>query len=383
MTTIVATASRKAGTGPKRHSQPQLPLRPAGPDTVRALLEWYDVERRDLPWRYGRRQKADPYRVWLSEIMLQQTTVKTVIPYFQKFTQRWPTVKALARASLDDVLQMWAGLGYYSRARNLKACADAVVENHGGQFPNSEKELLALPGVGPYTAAAIAAIAFGARATPVDGNIERVVARLFGVRQPLPAAKPEIKRLAETLVPARRAGDFAQAMMDLGARICTAKSPSCLMCPVQRDCAAQARGMEGEIPLRAPKKPRPARHGLAFLALREDGAVLLRKRPATGLLGGMMEIPSTTWSATPVTRASERDAVPVTARWHKVPEPVIHIFTHFRLELMVHRAFVPLDTELTLWADADQCQWVHRSQLDDQALPTVFRKAIAHAMADF
>ncbi|MEQ1672747.1 MAG: A/G-specific adenine glycosylase, partial [Hyphomicrobium sp.] len=230
-----------------------MPLRPAGPETVQALLAWYGAERRHLPWRYGPRKKADPYRVWLSEIMLQQTTVKAVIPYFEKFVARWPAVTDLAAAPEEAVLQMWAGLGYYSRARNLKKCADAVVREHGGVFPSSEKLLLTLPGIGPYTAAAIAAIAFGEKATPVDGNVERVVSRLFAVRTPLPLAKPEIKRLAATLTPPRRAGDFAQAMMDLGSEICTPKRPSCLMCPLQQDCAANAHGDADMLPLKLPK----------------------------------------------------------------------------------------------------------------------------------
>ena len=278
-----------------RKQQQQLPLRPAGPLTVRALLAWYEAERRDLPWRYGPRKKADPYRVWLSEIMLQQTTVKAVVPYFQKFVARWPTVSALAAAQLEEVLQQWAGLGYYSRARNLKACADAVVRDYGGEFPRAENELLKLPGIGPYTAAAIAAIAFGEKATPVDGNVERVVSRLFAVRQPLPGAKPEIRRLAATLTPQRRAGDFAQAMMDLGAEICTPKKPSCLVCPVQQDCSASAQNLAELLPMRGAKAARPSRYGIAFLVQREDGAVLLRQRPEAGLLGGMLEVPSTPW----------------------------------------------------------------------------------------
>ena len=269
----------------------QLPLRPAGPDTVDALLAWYDEERRDLPWRVAPGKRADPYRVWLSEIMLQQTTVKAVIPFYLRFLARWPTVKALAAAALDDVLAAWAGLGYYSRARNLHKCAVAVAEGLGGKFPGTAAELQQLPGIGPYTAAAIAAIAFGEAATPVDGNIERVVARLFAVRQPLPAAKSELKRLAATLTPARRAGDFAQAMMDLGAGICTPRRPSCLVCPVQQDCAAAAHGIAASLPLRLERTERPQRVGFAFVALREDGHVLLRKRPEAGLLGGMLEVP--------------------------------------------------------------------------------------------
>ncbi len=212
------------------------------------LLEWYDKERRDLPWRYGPDETPDPYRVWLSEIMLQQTTVKAVIPYFQRFLARWPDVRALAAAPLDDVLAAWAGLGYYSRARNLHACARAVTEEHCGNFPSSEAELKQLPGIGPYTAAAIAAIAFGAKSTPVDGNIERVVARLFAVEEPMPGVKPRLRELAARLTPEERAGDFAQGLMDLGARICTPKRPSCLMCPLKTMCVAGAAGIAATLP---------------------------------------------------------------------------------------------------------------------------------------
>ena len=368
--------------GAVQHSQAQLPLRPAGPETVRALLQWYAAERRDLPWRYGPRKKADPYRVWLSEIMLQQTTVKAVVPYFERFVARWPTVAALAAAPLEEVLQLWAGLGYYSRARNLKACADAVVRDFGGVFPGTEKELRELPGIGPYTAAAIAAIAFGEKATPVDGNVERVVARLFAVRQPLPAAKAEIRRLAATLTPARRAGDFAQAMMDLGAEICTPKNPSCLVCPLQQDCAANARGLAEVLPIKAKKLARPSRYGIAFLVQREDGAVLLRQRPEAGLLGGMLEVPSTPWlDALPAKKEALRSA-PVTTSWLPVAGTVVHVFTHFRLELSVYRALVPVDASFTLWAEQERCRWVARRDLHAQALPSLMKKVIAHGLDD-
>jgi A/G-specific adenine glycosylase len=365
-----------------RRRQQQLPLRPAGPLTVKSLLAWYEAERRDLPWRYGPRKTANPYRVWLSEIMLQQTTVKAVIPYFQKFVARWPTVAALAAAPLEEVLQQWAGLGYYSRARNLKACAEAIVRDFDGEFPRSEAELLKLPGIGPYTAAAIAAIAFGEKATPVDGNVERVVSRLFAVRQPLPGSKPEIRRLAATLTPQRRAGDFAQAMMDLGADICTPKKPSCLVCPVQQDCAASAQNLAEVLPLRAAKAARPTRFGMAFLVQREDGAVLLRQRPEAGLLGGMLEVPSTTWGETQPGKTDAMRSAPVRASWMPVTGIVVHVFTHFRLELVVYRALVPIDTGLTLWAAPERCRWVQRRDLHAQALPSVMKKIIAHGLAD-
>lgn len=360
----------------------QLPLRPAGPDTVAALLDWYDRERRDLPWRARRGRRADPYRVWLSEIMLQQTTVKAVIPYYERFLERWPTVEGLAAAELEDVLSAWAGLGYYSRARNLHKCAKAVVEEHGGAFPRTEAGLLSLPGIGPYTAAAIAAIAFGEPATPVDGNVERVVARLFAVKRPLPAAKGEIKRLAATLTPQRRAGDLAQAMMDLGASLCSPKRPSCLMCPLQQDCHAHALGLEEQLPARLVKAERPVRYGTAFLALREDGHVLLRKRPEAGLLGGMLEIPSTPWGDDWLAVDQAIAAQPVRADWWAVPGVVSHTFTHFRLELMVLRAIVPADASLTFWASPERCRWVARRDLAHAALPSVMRKAILHALKE-
>jgi A/G-specific adenine glycosylase len=358
----------------------QLPLRPAGPDTVDALLAWYDEERRDLPWRMPPGKRADPYRVWLSEIMLQQTTVKAVIPFYLRFLQRWPTVKALAAAPLDDVLAAWAGLGYYSRARNLHKCALVVSSELGGRFPSTAKELQKLPGIGPYTAAAIAAIAFREPATPVDGNVERVVARLFAVRQPLPSAKSELKRLAATLTPDERPGDFAQAMMDLGAGICTPRRPSCLVCPVQQDCAAAAHGIAEQLPMKLVRAERPQRVGFAFVALREDGCVLLRKRPEAGLLGGMLEVPGTNWGDLLAPAKEALRAAPVRADWWSVPGTVVHVFTHFRLELVVYRALVPRDVSLTFWAEPHRCRWVPRRDLHAAALPSVMRKVLAHAL---
>ncbi len=370
----VAKLQRKARSGGSAD--------PIARDIAPPLLAWYDAERRDLPWRMAPGERADPYRVWLSEIMLQQTTVKAVIPYYQRFLQQWPDVKALAKAELDDVLAAWAGLGYYSRARNLHACARAVVADHGGRFPASESALATLPGIGPYTAAAIAAIAFGERATPVDGNVERVVSRLFAVREPLPLSKPALRSLAATLTPLTRAGDFAQAMMDLGATICTPKSPSCLMCPLNTECTARALGIEARLPARAPKGERPNRFGIAFIALREDGAVLLRKRPETGLLGGMLEVPSTDWLDMLPPQADAMRIVPVKADWWKVPSTVRHVFTHFELELVVYRAVVAHDSELTFWADGPRCRWVPRRDLDRHALPSVMRKVIAHGLRE-
>lgn len=344
------------------------------------LLDWYDRERRDLPWRYAPGTDADPYRVWLSEIMLQQTTVKTVIPYFKKFIANWPSVTDLAAADEEAVLQAWAGLGYYSRARNLHACARRVVAEFGGTFPHLESELLTLPGVGPYTAAAIASIAFGKRATPVDGNIERVVARLFAVHDPLPEAKRELRQRAATLTPARRAGDFAQSMMDLGATVCTPKRPSCMVCPLQPLCKAHDLGIEAQLPRRATKPAKPVRRGIAFVAVSEDGTILLRRRPDTGLLARMQEVPSTEWLDERPTAGDALRGAPVRADWWQVPGLVIHTFTHFRLELEVYRAVVPANAELTFWADHARCRWVARTDLPCEALPTLMRKVIAHGL---
>jgi A/G-specific adenine glycosylase len=344
------------------------------------MLDWYHRARRDLPWRAAPGQKAEPYRVWLSEVMLQQTTVKAVIPYYTDFLRRWPTVEALAAAAIDEVLAAWAGLGYYRRVRSLHRCARAVVERHGGRFPETEQALQELPGIGPYTAAAIAAIAFGASASPVDGNVERVVARLFAVTQPLPEAKAELRRLARSIAPTRRAGDHAQALMDLGATVCTPKRPSCPVCPVAGVCAGRAQGIASALPLRAAKPERPVRRTVAFVALREDGAVLLRQRPETGLLGGMLEVPSTEWAAPmPVLEEALR-AAPARADWRALPGIVAHTFTHFRLEALVCRAGVPAGIRLAPSADAARCRWVARRQLGEVALPSVMRKIIAHAL---
>src|SRR5215468_702279 len=260
------------------------------------LLQWYDRHRRRLPWRAQPGERADAYRVWLSEIMLQQTTVKAVGPYFEKFLARWSDVAALARASLDDVLRMWAGLGYYSRARNLHACAVAVARDHGGVFPDTEAGLRSLPGIGPYTAAAIAAIAFDRRTMPVDGNIERVVSRLFAVEEPLPLAKPRVRELAATLLGASHAGDSAQALMDLGASICSPKKPACALCPLNWGCEARALAVQESFPRKAPKKLGALRRGAAFVVTRGE-EILVRTRPEKGLLGGMTEVPTSEWLA--------------------------------------------------------------------------------------
>src|ERR1700694_3663617 len=305
------------------------------------LLEWYERHRRVLPWRPPSGGRADPYRVWLSEIMLQQTGVKTVGPYFEKFLARWPDVAALGNASLDEVLRMWAGLGYYSRARNLHACAAAGGRDHCGVFPDTEDGLRALPGIGPYTAAAIAAIAFGRRTMPVDGNIERVVSRLFAVEAPLPPVKPLIQHLAATLLGATRAGDSAQALMDLGSSICTPKKPACALCPLNDDCVSRGRGDQETFPRKAPKKTGALRRGAAFVVTRGD-QLLVRSRPEKGLLGGMTEVPTSHWLAAQDDMAALQQA-PVLkgiARWHRKAGVVTHVFTHFPLQLVVYTAIV-------------------------------------------
>lgn len=347
-----------------------------------ALLAWYDRERRHLPWRTEPGETPDPYKVWLSEIMLQQTTVKAVLPRFGLFLRTWPNVSALARADLGEVLAAWAGLGYYARARNLHACARAVVERHGGKFPAIEKELRALPGIGDYTAAAIAAIAFDKQAMPVDGNIERVVARLFAVTTPLPDAKPEIKALAKSLTPRTRPGDFAQAMMDLGATLCTPRRPACGLCPLRAECRGYAEGIAEAIPCREEKSERPVRRGVTFVALREDGAVLLRERPLRGLLGGMLETPSSPWAEGEESARAGTGHAPLKAEWKKLPGRVEHTFTHFHLELSVYRAEVSLDSEPKRAAHPERCRWLKPRDLASAALPSVMRKVLAHALSE-
>jgi A/G-specific adenine glycosylase len=338
----------------------------------RELLAWYDRHRRDLPWRAPPEMRADPYRVWLSEIMLQQTTVVTVAPYFDRFVARWPSVSALAAASLDEVLHQWQGLGYYARARNLHACAKVVADQLGGRFPDDPVELRALPGIGDYTAAAIAAIAFDRREAAVDGNVERVVARLFAVLERMPAAKPRLRALARELVPAERAGDFAQALMDLGATICTPRRPRCVLCPWREACAARAGGFAEDLPARAEKAERPLRYGLVFWLTRGDGAVLLRRRPESGLLGGMIEVPSTPWREGGWDLGEALTAAPVAAEWRPLPGTVRHGFTHFPLEL----AIVAAQTE-----SPPDGIWARPEQFRDYAFPTLTKKVVKHALS--
>lgn len=321
-----------------------------------------------MPWRVGPEarkngERPDPYRVWLSEIMLQQTTVAAVRAYFRRFTERWPTVADLAAAADADVMGEWAGLGYYARARNLLKGARAVVADHGGQFPDSEAGLRSLPGIGPYTAAAVAAIAFDRRAVVVDGNVERVISRLFAVTDPLPGAKRHLVALAGDLTPDQRPGDHAQAMMDLGATICTPRKPACGICPVRLFCAGHESGIAGELPRKTKKTPRPERQGIAYVAQRADGALLVETRPERGLLGGMPGWPGTEWAITqPI------EDPPLAAEWVTAPQEVRHVFTHFGLTLQVRVARVALD------ASPARGAFVPRADFRPSGLPTVMRK---------
>jgi len=334
-----------------------------------ALLDWYDRHARDLPWRVGPVARAagvlpDPYAVWLSEVMLQQTTVAAVRDYFHRFTSRWPNVMALAAAEDADVMGEWAGLGYYARARNLLKCARVVAADHGGHFPDTRDALLTLPGIGPYTAAAIAAIAFDRAETVVDGNVERVMARLFAVETPLPSAKPDLTALAARLTPKARPGDHAQAVMDLGATICTPKNPACGICPLVSACAARAAGIAADLPRKQPKKAKPTRFGIAYLGRRADGAWLLERRPDKGLLGGMLGWPGTDWAETePV------EAPPAPADWQPLGAEVRHTFTHFHLRLALRVANLPGD------CIPARGRFLDRTDFRPSDLPTVMRKA--------
>jgi A/G-specific adenine glycosylase len=376
MTTLAAKARRKkspASSSIEQRGQ-------ICPPQAAELLAWYDRHRRALPWRARPGERSDPYRVWLSETMLQQTTVKAVAPYYARFLARWPDLNALAAASLDEVLAAWAGLGYYARARNMHACVRVLVERYGGQFPTSESALRDLPGIGAYTAAAIAAIAFDQAATPVDGNIERVIARLYAVTTPLPAGKAEIGRQARALTPTTRAGDFAQALMDLGATICTPKKPACALCPWIRSCAAHARGEAELFPRRTPKREGQLRRGAAFVARRADNCVLLRTRPARGLLGGMAEVPTTAWAANfddsqALAQAPRFGASQKRVAWRKMAGVVRHVFTHFPLELTVYRSELPRQA-----AAPAGTRWIAIAQLGDEALPSLMRKVVAYGL---
>ncbi|MFI4986929.1 MAG: A/G-specific adenine glycosylase [Alphaproteobacteria bacterium] len=348
-----------------------------------SLLAWYDRERRTLPWRAAPGKRAEPYRVWLSEIMLQQTTVQTAGPYFERFLKRWPTVEALAAAELDEVLHAWQGLGYYARARNLHRAAKLVESRHRGRFPEREEELRALPGIGAYTAAAVAAIAFGRKATVVDGNVERVIARFFAVEASLPAAKPRLKALAATLTPEARAGDYAQAMMDLGALVCTPRRPRCAACPWQGSCAAYRRGIAEALPQRTAKAKRPVKCCVVFWLVRGGREVLLRRRPEHGLLGGLMELPSTAWQEAAASLAAARRQAPARTRWRALPGSIRHVFSHFELELTVLAGSVGETTEGPSGVNEGETpRWCRLDRLSDFALSSVMRKVVAHALAN-
>lgn len=342
----------------------------------RQLLDWYDTYARQLPWRVGPSDRQagvqpDAYRVWLSEIMLQQTTVAAVKAYFERFTALWPNVEALAAAEDDRVMAEWAGLGYYARARNLLKCAREVAQDHDGRFPESREELQKLPGIGSYTSAAIASIAFDHNETVVDGNVERVMARLFAVESPLPGSKPALTAHAEEMTPKTRPGDYAQAVMDLGATICTPKSPACGICPWNEHCLARAQGIAGDLPRKSPKPPKPIRYGIAYLGRRADGAWLMERRPDKGLLGGMLGWPGSDWGD------PTGEAPPVAADWRDPGGEVRHTFTHFHLRLSLRTARLPLD------CSPDRGAFIDADKFDRTGLPTVMRKAFDLAVTHF
>jgi len=336
------------------------------------LLAWYDVHRRVLPWRAPAGKRADPYRVWLSEIMLQQTTVQAVGAYYRKFLTLWPNVKALAAAKQDEVLAAWAGLGYYARARNLHAAAKVVANEMGGKFPLTAEALRALPGVGGYTAGAISAIAYDEKQAAMDANAERVIARLYAVQTPMPKAKTELHVLGTALVP-QRAGDFAQALMDLGSAICTSKRPACQNCPLSADCKARKLGIQEQLPVKAPKMVRPLKRGAAFVARDRTGAVLLVKRPDKGLLASMLEPPLGAWSENFPSTAKALKQAPFEAEWKKRPGIVRHGFTHFELETEVYVADFAKRPKF-------KGEWIAADRLRDVALPTVMRKIVEHGL---
>jgi len=339
---------------------------------ARRLLAWYDRHRRILPWRALAGVTPNPYHVWLSEIMLQQTTVAAVAPYFQKFIRRWPTIEDLAEAPAADIMRMWAGLGYYRRAVLLHTCAKAICADHQGRFPEIEQELLELPGFGPYTAAAMAAIAFGRRANVVDGNVERVMARVFAVKTPMPQAKQKLRALAATLLPGARYGDYAQALMDLGATICTPRNPKCGLCPWASACLGQAEGIAENLPHRLKAKSRPVRRGIAFVLINKKNEIFLRERHKHGLLGGMMEVPGSAWNEGKMPKLKDvLKEAPARTSWTMLPGTVRHVFSHFALEVSVaHGTTVrPL-----------KGLWVSLERFEEEALPSVMRKIVRHAL---
>ena len=365
------TGGKRAIALKAHHSGEVRRVRKSSPQTADLLLAWYDTHRRELPWRAKSGETADPYRVWLSEIMLQQTTVTAVIPYYQGFLKRWPDVRSLAAAPLDDVLGAWAGLGYYSRARNLHRAAQTIGK---GAFPRTSEDLRSLPGIGAYTAAAIAAIAYDERVAAMDANAERVIARLFAVEEPLPKARPRLAALAAPLVP-ERAGDFAQALMDLGSSICVPKKPLCRQCPISVHCMAFERGIAENLPRKAAKASRPLKRGAAFVAIDTKGAVYLVKRPENGLLGAMLQPPLGEWTEKFPSRASALEQAPFTGAWSKLAGIVQHGFTHFQLEMEIYAARFSRRPN-------GEGRWFAPHELETAALPTVMRKIIHHALDD-
>lgn len=352
--------------------------------TAPLLLEWYDRHARDLPWRVrpknGQQLPADPYCVWLSEIMLQQTTVAAVKPYYEQFLKLWPTVAELASAEDEAVMVAWAGLGYYSRARNLLKCARTVMSDYSGQFPDTARELLKLPGIGPYTAAAVAAIAFRDPIAVVDGNVERVVTRLLAIETPLPKAKELVRDVLQPHIPTKRPGDLAQATMDLGATLCSPKRPACSLCPLHADCQAFSTGTQERFPVKLPKTKKPTRKGAAFVLLRDNQKVWLQKRGPLGLLADMTEVPTTNWSARQDGDTSIK-AAPCAANWQNIGQ-IRHTFTHFHLELVIYRATLDRKTHdnSALHPHLEIGWWSDLNTLNDEALPNLMRKVIAHAV---
>lgn len=335
------------------------------------LLRWYDCNRRELPWRAPPGGIVNPYHVWLSEIMLQQTTVSAVKPYFVNFLERWPSVEELSLAELDEILHAWQGLGYYSRARNLHKCAKEVMTKWSGKFPESEANLLSLPGVGPYTAAAVAAIGFGKDAVPVDVNIERVIARLYAIDKPLPSRKVDIKRFAKTLLPKQRTGDFAQALMDFGAIVCRRKKPRCSICLLKKECAGFKQGDPERLPFHPPKKIRPTRYGTVFWLECEDGSVLVQRREEMGLLGGMIEFPSSPWQDELPVESVLLSYAPSDASWEKIEGTVKHVFSHFYLVLDIRKASI-------LNKIPENSMWCKPADFNKLALPTLMKKVANH-----
>ncbi len=341
------------------------------------LLDWYETHGRKLPWRASVGDHPDPYKVWLSEIMLQQTTVAAVEPYFRQFTERWPAIKALADAELDDILHGWQGLGYYARARNLHRCARVVRDEFGGVIPDREKILLGLPGIGSYTAAAVLTIAFNKPANVVDGNVERVMSRIFEIDAPLPGSKPRLRAAAEVLAPSssiQRPGDYAQALMDLGATVCVPRKPRCGLCPWRSFCKSYSSGTSGSLPRRERKPVTPVRFGIVYWVQASDGSVLLRRRPESGLLGGMMEFPSTEWRPEPLEESESFSALPASGPTSDIPGVVRHVFSHFQLELLVKLVLVSEKQNIEGYI------WCKPSCFANYALPTVMKKVAKHSI---